>query len=120
MPATVASVIDSFETLQWGKVAERLREIQASLRADSDADISIKSLVTLRQTLRRVARVPDPRIGSGESGILEAVWALARRPTPDGGRHKEITGRQAMSLPPRGSSAATKSGFMRFSSLRFC
>ena len=76
VPATVTSVIDSFAALQWGRVAERLREIQASLREDSDADISIKSLVTLRQTLRRVARVPDPRIGSGESGILEAVWAF--------------------------------------------
>ena len=75
-PATVTSVIDSFEVLQWGKVAQRLREIQASLREDSEGDISIKSLVTLRQTLRRVPRVPDPRIGSGEGGILEAVWSF--------------------------------------------
>ena len=75
-PATVTSVIDSFEALQSGKVAQRLREIRASLREDSDGDMSIKSLVTLRQALGRVPRVPDPRIGSGESGILEAVWSF--------------------------------------------
>ena len=67
---------DSLEASQWGKVAKRLREIQASLRDDSDGEISIKSLVTLRQALRRVPSVPDPRIGSGESGILEAVWSF--------------------------------------------
>lgn len=101
------------EALQWGKVARRPREVRVSLREDEDADISVRSLVTLRQTVRRVPRIPDPRIGSGESGILEAVWSFGDQgmlaldcredgrlgcvilPSADGGAFSETLGVEA-------------------------
>lgn len=74
-PHTVDSVIDDVNT-EWPLVAERLREIEESLREDYDRSIEHRSLSVLSRLFRSSLGVPQPRIGAGDDGTLDAVWRL--------------------------------------------
>ena len=71
----VGSVLDRLAVF-WPDVGSRVREIRSALREDFDCDLHPRSLKTLNQVLQQVPHVPQPRIGAGDDGTLDAIWTL--------------------------------------------
>ncbi len=74
-PAEVRSLVDSLAALRQD-AGDRVREIRSALREDFDCDLHPRSLRTLHEVLQQVRHVPRPRLGAGDDGTLDAVWAL--------------------------------------------
>ncbi len=79
--ATLAPAADVGATLDrltafWPDVGDRVREVRLALREDFDCDLHPRSLRTLVEVLQQAPHVPQPRLGAGEDGTLDAIWAL--------------------------------------------
>ena len=70
------AVIENLERDGWSEVGGRLRELRNIVDEEGGIEIDAGSAQTLGYVVRRNGSAPRPRIGVGDDGMLDAVWAL--------------------------------------------